>query len=121
MAKGISEICGQALLSNGRCVNVYRALRPLVCAACGSLIKEKELFSRGKLAGLPLAPRCRECLPFELQPESATSESGLLKSLFETSSKSRSRALTEAEQRNIRRKVEKRLGPALKRTARRKA
>ena len=118
MAKGISETHGEALLTDGTSVKLYKALRPLVCATCAGSIKEGELFTRSKLQGLQIAPRCERCSPFKLKPLSTGSNSALLKSLFEPSpaSKSRSQSATATEQVRVRREVEKRLGPALRRS-----
>lgn len=122
MAKGISETSGEALLADGTSVKLYKALRPLVCAACAGSIKEGELFTRSKLAGLPLAPRCYRCAPFKMKAESAGTKSALLNALLDTSyaSKSGSQTATATEQIRVRREMEKRLGPALRR-ARRKS
>jgi hypothetical protein len=46
MAKGISEIVGEAGGAGGSRVAVYRALRQLFCATCGGTIREGELFTR---------------------------------------------------------------------------
>lgn len=120
MTKGISETSGQAVLADGTSVTLYRALRPLVCAACVGSIKEGELFTRSKLEGLSLAPRCGTCSPFKMKAQNDGTNSALLKSLLDTSvaSKRRSQPATAADQIRVRKEVEKRLGPALRRSRR---
>lgn len=122
-AGGISETKGQARSSDGRLVTIYVALRPLFCAACAGLIKEGELFTRAKMEGLSIAPRCQKCVPFEETKPSVVTDSPLLKTLFAPSATSKSRAqpAAPAEQARIRSEVEKRLGHALKRTRRGKS
>ena len=46
MAKGISEVAGEADGAGGSDVALYRALRQLFCAACGGTIREGGLFTR---------------------------------------------------------------------------
>ena len=120
---GISEAHGQGLLPDGRAVQVYRALRPLLCSACAHSIKEGELFTRARMEGLSIAPRCRACAPFCEIPESSSARSTLLKSLLEPSPTPKKRAphVAAQDQAGIRKEIEKRLGPALKRTRRAKS
>ena len=44
MAKGISEIVAEAFGAGDAKVTVYRALRQLICAACGGTIPEGSLY-----------------------------------------------------------------------------
>ncbi|MBD0326390.1 MAG: hypothetical protein ICV68_08160 [Pyrinomonadaceae bacterium] len=68
MKSGVSEIVGQAVFQDGTTGTVYRALRPLLCASCSSVVAEGEMFTRDAQSerGLRLWPRCRACLPFAL-------------------------------------------------------
>ena len=68
MEHGISEIYGEGRGPDGRATPVYRALRELLCSACGAPIAEGSLFTRKALPqfALRIMPRCRECAPFAL-------------------------------------------------------
>jgi hypothetical protein len=83
MAKGISEIVGEADGAGGSGVTVYRALRQLFCAACGGTIREGDLFTRRALRGqgLRILPRCRGCVPFTPR-DTARGKSALIESLL---------------------------------------
>jgi RNase P subunit RPR2 len=62
MVKGISEIVGEALSAGKSRVTIYRALKQLLCAACGETISEGALFTRRSLHGQGLRilnPRVR--------------------------------------------------------------
>lgn len=117
MAKGISEIVGEADGADGSRVTLYHALRQLFCAACGGTIREDSLFTRRALSGqgLRILPRCRDCEPFT-PPGDAGGKSALIESLLtppaaeakpEPGSPARRKELVEA--------VMRRLGPALSR------
>jgi len=66
MEHGISEIYGEGRGPDGRATPVYRALRELLCSACGAPIAEGSLFTRKSLPqfAMRIMPRCRECAPF---------------------------------------------------------
>jgi hypothetical protein len=66
MDHGISEIYGEGRGADGRAVPIYRALRELLCSACGATIAEGSLFTRKDLSQFAprIMPRCRECAPF---------------------------------------------------------
>jgi len=68
MEHGISEIYGEGRGPDGRATPVYRALRELLCSACGAPIAEGGLFTRKVLpqVALRIMPQCRECAPFAL-------------------------------------------------------
>jgi hypothetical protein len=86
MGKGISVIVGRAVGCDGQEVPVYRALRDLLCSTCGSSIGEGTLFTRRPFggAGLRVAARCRECVPFALLGDGGEGHrrSPLMKSLL---------------------------------------
>ena len=112
MKKGISEIVGHTIEGNEP---VYRALRPLLCAACGGEIPEGSLFTRHMLGQMRLLPHCQKCKPFSL--EANKNSSSLLKALLSTqaeTARSRKPRLTDDHADEIREAVEARLGPALK-------
>jgi hypothetical protein len=81
---GVSEIVGQAVFHDGTRGTVYRALRPLWCASCSSVVAEGEMFTRDSQAGrgLRLWPRCRACLPFALGLDREQTSSPLLQTLL---------------------------------------
>jgi hypothetical protein len=125
MKSGISEIIGQAVFADGSKGTAYRALRPLVCAACGGLVAAGDLFTRERQAGqsLRLWPRCQACVPFALESGSRT-RSSLLKSLLTPPEQDAAGKHDEQEQaanderRKIDEAVRRRLGPALERARR---
>jgi hypothetical protein len=129
MEKGISEIVGRGNLEDGRSTDVYRALRSLLCAACGAEIPEGLFFTRRRVRGIGLRimPQCPKCAPFTLQPD-RKEKSALLKSLLaEHPSDSSSRAASaspeadaeaQAKAESVNEEVRRRLGPALKRSRR---
>jgi RNase P subunit RPR2 len=124
MEKGISEIVGHADLDEGRTTEVYRALRSLLCATCGTWITEGTLFTRRKVKGIGLRimPQCPKCAPFTLRIE-RKEKSSLLQSLLaeRPSDSSRQTVSSEAEAeaqekaKSVNEEVRRRLGPALKR------
>ncbi|HEX8709407.1 MAG TPA: hypothetical protein VF723_14275 [Pyrinomonadaceae bacterium] len=135
MEKSISEIVGRAELPGGERTLAYRALRPLLCSACGAEIAAGTLFTRRSLAqeSLRILPRCTECAPFQLLPE-RREMSPLLESLLAArpdgpaqdahaapaSAPRRKSAMTREhdEKQNdekLKEAVNSRLGPALKR------
>lgn len=121
MKASISEIVGRANIGEGTEVSVYRALRPLLCARCGTGIKEGELFTRRKLAGIRISPCCRECVPFETLHDS-NSESPLIQFLLKPGPPA-DKGMRTSESKNkafISKEVERRLGPALARCRLRK-
>ncbi len=141
MKSGVSEIVGQAVFSDGTRGTVYRALRPLWCASCSSVVAEGEMFTRDRQAGrgLRLWPRCRACLPFALGLDTEP-RSPLLQTLLtpveldpaanethdgKASAPHEGQQETDDEQRKAddkRQKIDeamrRRLGPALERTRR---
>jgi hypothetical protein len=118
MVKGISEIVGEADGADGSRVRVYRALRQLLCAACGGTIREGGLFIRRTLPGygMQLLPRCRGCEPFT-PPGDAGLHLALIESLFTPPAQE---AETEVRRPTRREELDeavmKRLGPALSRS-----
>lgn len=117
MAKSISEIVGKAESVGKSRMTVYRALKPLVCAACSEPIKEGVLFTRRSLfgQGLRILPQCQKCVPFKLRAagEKERRQSALLEALLRAQPEPSEvqRRHTEEE----REAVERRLGPALRR------
>jgi hypothetical protein len=73
MDHGISEIYGEGRGPDGRATSVFRALRELLCSACGAPIAEGSLFTRKSLPqfALRIMPRCRECAPFRMSGDAA--------------------------------------------------
>jgi hypothetical protein len=119
MKNGISEIVGRAAYRNGGSGPLYRALKELLCSACGREIVEGALFTRHYPPGqrLRLSPRCSECTPFDL-PE--RQRSALIDSLLASEAATpQVRGAAETTREEMRAKVERRLGPALSRTRRR--
>lgn len=129
MEKGISEIVGHAELVKGGSTEVYRALRSLLCATCGTNIAEGTSFTRRRMKGIGLRimPQCAKCAPFILQPD-RKEQSALLQSLLtepRPNSSSRSNtamrvdsandAQSPPEGKNPNDEVRRRLEPALKR------
>ena len=129
---GISEATGRARLAGGTTTVLYRALRPLICTACARPIEPETLFTRHALHGstLLIMPQCPECAPFEIERESRA-RSALVRSLLDVqtpprdgkastqgviSSKTKREEDEVAEK--IRYEVERRLGPALRRSRR---
>ena len=108
--KAVSEIVGRA--DGGS--EVYRALRPLLCATCGAAIGEGTLFTRRKVkgVGVRIMPQCRECAPFTFGT-GAKKESDLLRSLLAQPSDAPPKRPTR--EKNINEEVARRLGPALRR------
>jgi hypothetical protein len=125
MRDAISEIVGQGGLSDGGSAQIYRALRSLLCSACGAMIAKDTLFTRCSVkgVGLSIMPQCRKCTPFVFQPDKQE-KSALLQELLRENapaSSSRESALADAsrdtsaqEKRHVAEEVRKRLGPALK-------
>ena len=125
MENAISEIVGEGELKSGRNVQVYRALRSLLCSTCGALIAEGGLFIRRRVKGIGLRimPQCQKCAPFTLR-EDKREKSALLESLLkkeppDSSKGSHAHSSTELskkqEEKNLDEEVKRRLGPALKR------
>ena len=123
MEKGISEIVGRGNLDDGRSTDVYRALRPLLCATCGAEIAEGALFTRRRVKGIGLRimPQCPKCAPFTLRAE-GKEKSALLRSLLaeqpaDSSGRpnTSSEADSQAKAQGAREEVRRRLGPALAR------
>ena len=127
--KGISEIAGRVDLMSGESALAYRALRQLLCSACGMVIAEGALFTRHKMKGIGvnIMPRCLQCEPFALKA-SKEEKSTLLKSLLagQTALPSKSPVTTAKDssqnssqrlegEKNPVEEMRKRLGPALKR------
>jgi len=117
MAKGISEIVGEALGARDSRVTVYRALRQLFCAACGGTIREGDLFTRRALPGqgLRISSRCRGCAPFTSRGGGGA-KSDLIESLLTPpAGEAKPEAGRTAPREEIVKAVMKRLGPALSR------
>lgn len=103
--RGISEIYGEGTDASGAPTPIYRALRTLLCSACGTPIPSGTLFTRKSIPNfsLRILPRCRRCAPFEERA------AGLIESLLSPPAEDERRASDE---------VERRLGPALDRSRR---
>ncbi len=117
MAKGISEIVGEADSPDGSKVMVYRALRHLFCVACGGTIREGGLFTQRTLLGqgLRILPRCRGCEPFT-PPGVAGIQSALIEALLTPpAEEAKPEAEGPARREELAEAVMKRLGPALSR------
>jgi hypothetical protein len=126
MDTGISEIVGQGEPASGGSVQVYRALRSLLCATCGTTISDGALFTRRRVKGIGVSimPQCSKCAPFTLLATRAE-KSSLLRSLLAEQpldSSNQGAAPTDAssepggaKEKNIAEEVRRRLGPALKR------
>lgn len=101
-----SERACEVLLTTGRRVTAYRALRELTCSPCGNVIREGELFTREDkhASGLPLFRLCLACAPF-------TARGGLLDALLAPGSGEESRPTPAPA--DAREKVLSRLAPAL--------
>lgn len=118
--KGISEIVGTADGVGKSGVMVYRALRLLFCARCGSEIKEGDLFTRRTLAGggLRILPQCHECAPFTSR-SGTRDRSTLIESLLAPSTEEvLVRGRNHEQPEKTAEAVERRLGPALRRARR---
>jgi len=117
MAKGISEIAGEAFGTGDSRVTVYRALRQLFCATCGGTIREGDLFTRRVLPGqgLRILPLCRGCAPFTARG-GARAKSALIESLLTPpAGEAKPEAGRPARRDDVVEAVMKRLGPALNR------
>lgn len=121
MNASISEIVGRAEDVQGKEVLVYRTLRSLLCSRCGSEIKEGDLFTRGKLAGVRISPFCRECVPFQ-SVTTNNSDSPLIQFLLKpgTAIGKITETSSPMDNRLVSKEVERRLGPALARCRKRK-
>jgi hypothetical protein len=118
MAKGISEIVGEVDGADGSRVTVYRALRQLLCAACGGTIREGGLFTRRTLPGhwMQILPRCRGCEPFT-PPGDPEVQSALIESLLTPPApEAKTEEGRPARREDLAEAVMKRLGPALSRS-----
>ena len=119
--KSVSEIVGRADSAGRSNVVVYRALRQLLCAACGGMIEEGAMFTRRSLTwqGLRILPKYRKCAPFELKTgnEEERQGSSLLKALLAPQEESRRNGRPRRRQEAVRKAVENRLGPALRRSS----
>ena len=118
MVKGISVIEGRARREDGAEVIVYRALRELLCSACGAVIREGTHFTRrvSAASGLNLAAHCRKCVPFEPEPEADKGRrSKLMESFFSVQPPDNPEAVRPDAGANE--AMLKRLGPALRRRA----
>jgi hypothetical protein len=147
MEHGISEIYGEGRGPNGRATPVYRALRELLCSACGAPIAEGSLFTRKPLPqfALRIMPRCRECAPFALagdtkgvgpavgaagESDGAVGEtpkgagakrSKLLESLLTPAPETATTQKPAERPRDVSEEVARRLGPALSRSRRKRS
>jgi RNase P subunit RPR2 len=121
MAKGISEIAGEASGIGESRVAVYRALRALICARCAETIREGELFTKRSLPGreLRILPQCRKCVPFEVRAvqDRKRQQSVLLESVLTPESELNEVRADKPDA--MRETVERRLGPALQRSRQR--
>ena len=117
MAKGISEIVGEASGAGDSRVTVYRALRQIICAACGETIGEGVLYTRRSLdgQGLRILPQCQKCVPFDMRAADGMKrrQSVLLESLLAPQPEPNEVRIRNPDAE--REAVERRLGPALRR------
>ena len=147
MEHGVSEIYGEGRGPDGRATAVYRALRELLCSACGAPIAEGSLFTRKSLPqfALRIMPRCRECAPFGVvgdtagvgqaggdgepsesaeggSPEGAGARrSKLLEGLLAPAPEAEGGQKKSGRSRDVSEEVARRLGPALSRSRRRRS
>ena len=123
MREGISEIVGPADGVGKLSVTVYRALRPLLCAACSVPIAEGMFFTWRSRSGqeLRLLPQCQECAPFVLRSagEEERRLSPLLKSLLTPQPEPERGEARRRDHNAEREAIEQRLGPVLRRLRRR--
>ena len=112
--KAVSEIVGRAERAGGRGTEVYRALRALLCATCGTEIGEGTLFTRRKVKGIGvrIMPQCAKCAPFTFAEGGGKKESELLRSLLAAPENA---SQPQAAEKNVKEEVARRLGPALRR------
>lgn len=132
MKQFVSEIVGEAHLADGSRRAAYRALRPLLCGDCGVEIAEGALFTRWPVPGLEsdVVPRCPACAPFQAEADGGGTRSRLLSALLSPDGAEASgtpRQSSEVERvrhpprdEGIGRAVERRLGPALARSRKRR-
>ncbi len=116
MRKGISEIIGTAKTNDKASIVVYRALRVLLCARCGTEITEGASFTRRTISegGLRLLPQCQSCTPFTMS-DGASNRSVLIESLLTPSTGEKTiKGMTSEQQQKINEAIEQRLGPALR-------
>ena len=128
MEHGISEIYGEGRGPDGRAMPVYRALRELLCSACGAPIAEGSLFTRKSLPqfALRIMPRCRECAPFgtagdaggETPKRAGAKRSKLLENLLTPAPEAGGAQKKSERSRDVSEEVARRLGPALSRSRR---
>lgn len=113
---GVSRVVGEVAGADGARRPLYEALRNLICSACGSAIPEGARFTRhGTDMGTePILPRCIRCSPHG-QP--VPSRPALLESLLRPDSDGAGDDTSDTAKR---RAVERRLGPALERSRRRR-
>jgi hypothetical protein len=119
--RGISEIFGEGSDAGGRPTPIYRALRALLCSACGTPMPAGSLFTRISIPhfALRILPRCQRCAPFEVRSEGQDApKSSLINNLL--SPPEEPKAATAEPPRDARQEVAKRLGPALSRSRRSK-
>ena len=121
---GISEIVGEALLKSGETQSAYRALRQILCAGCVKVINKGDYFTRKHLSviSMPISPRCRECVPFELhlfgenENDTKKEKSKLLSDLLDNNESETTKDKTKSEE--LEEKFLSRLGPVLEKTRR---
>lgn len=115
MEHAISEIFGEGVDARGASIPIYRALRRLLCSACGAPIPLGAFFTRKAIPGIAprIMPRCRECAPFELRSDEETKKSPLIENLL-TPADGKPDATGEPSLKASE-EVERRLGPALSR------
>jgi Fe2+ or Zn2+ uptake regulation protein len=115
MAKGISEIVGEASCVGKSRVTIYRALKILICAKCSETINEGELFTRRSLYGhgLRILPQCQKCSPFQLRAGDRD-RSALVEALLTPEEMTSAKPITRELQEKTAEAIEKRLGPALR-------
>jgi hypothetical protein len=122
MKQDVSELLGEGTTTaQGASVKVYRALRSLLCEKCGEQIKEGETFTRWPIAEqlVRIMPRCRACVPFELNEagETPTHPSSLIRELLSPPSGAVD-AAARPSRKDVEGAIEERLGPARRWTRR---
>lgn len=114
--KGISEIIGTAETNDKARVMVYRALRMLLCARCGTEITEGASFTRRTITDgeLRLLPQCQSCAPFTLSTETSNRSVSIESLLAPSTGEKTIKPMTSEQQQKIIEGIEQRLGPALR-------
>ncbi len=113
MKQGMSEIIGKAHGAGKSSVMIYRALRQILCAACGEGVSAGALFTRRSLSDrdLRILPQCQKCAPFDFQDASEEDQhrSALMESLLTPELEERSDKVQKRDMNLKREAIERRL------------